>query len=155
MTGGTTKVRTSKKYLTISVDDGHTTDLRSADLLGKFGFKATFYIPKTNPERDVMEGQQIRQISRCFDVGGHTISHVSLKRMSDAQAFAEISEGKKWLEDLVGCEVSAFCYPQGKVQRRPQLHDESELLPREPLFVGSQHASVFPLHENPVSTCAH
>jgi peptidoglycan/xylan/chitin deacetylase (PgdA/CDA1 family) len=34
-----------EKYVTISVDDGHPTDLRTVDLLHKYGLTATFYIP--------------------------------------------------------------------------------------------------------------
>ena len=41
-------------YLTISVDDGHPTDFKSAELLARYGLKATFYIPARNPEREVM-----------------------------------------------------------------------------------------------------
>src|SRR5688572_1978163 len=80
-----------RKYLTISVDDGHPTDLISAELLDRFNLKATFYVPKTNPEREVMGDQHLRQIGESFDVGGHTVGHTSLKVMNDARAFAEIS----------------------------------------------------------------
>lgn len=106
------------KYLTISVDDGHPTDLITAELLDQFDLKATFYFPKANPERAVMTDQHLRQIAKSFDVGGHTISHKSLKVMSDEVAFREINDGKNWLEDLTGQSVSAFCYPQGKFNSR-------------------------------------
>jgi peptidoglycan/xylan/chitin deacetylase (PgdA/CDA1 family) len=42
---------TGQPYLTVSVDDGSVSDMRAADLLEKYGLKATFYIPATNWER--------------------------------------------------------------------------------------------------------
>jgi len=113
---------TVSRYLTISVDDGHPTDFRSANLLSHFGLKATFYIPKENPERAVIDENQIREISNHFEVGGHTVHHRPLKRMDDETAFSEIKNGKDWLEDVSGKPVAAFCYPQGKFNSRtPQL----------------------------------
>lgn len=106
------------KFLTFSVDDGHPTDLRTAELLKKYGLKATFYIPKSNPEREVMSVPQIREIAEHFDVGGHTLSHKSLKNMTDQEAFSEIEGGRKWLEDTTGRKVLSFCYPQGKFNAR-------------------------------------
>jgi peptidoglycan/xylan/chitin deacetylase (PgdA/CDA1 family) len=104
------------------VDDGHPTDFRSADLLSHFDLKATFYIPKQNPERAVMDETQIREISNHFELGGHTVHHKSLKQMDDQTAFSEIKNGKDWLEDVIGKYVTAFCYPQGKFNSRtPQL----------------------------------
>jgi peptidoglycan-N-acetylglucosamine deacetylase len=108
------------RYLTISVDDGHPMDLRTGTLLQRFGLKATFYIPKTNPERAIMNPNDVRDIARHFDVGAHSISHVSLRSLDNASAFGEIENGKKWLEDLTGERVSAFCYPEGKFDGRLQ-----------------------------------
>jgi peptidoglycan/xylan/chitin deacetylase (PgdA/CDA1 family) len=105
-------------YVTISVDDGHPADLRMADLLDKYKLKATFYIPAANPEREVIGKEEIVELSRHFEVGGHTMSHLSLKSMANEQAWLEISTCKKWLEDLSGREVYSFCYPQGKFDKR-------------------------------------
>ena len=113
---------TLPRYLTVSVDDGHPTDFRSADLLSHFDLKATFYIPKTNPERPVMDEAQIREISDHFELGGHTVHHKPLDQMDDQAAFSEIKNGKDWLENVSGKPVVAFCYPRGKFNSRtPQL----------------------------------
>jgi len=120
-----------RKILTISVDDGAPADLRTADLLMKYGLKATFYVPKENPERPVMSLKQIREIasSEDFELGGHTVSHLSLHRMSHGQAKREIEDGKSWLEDTIGRSVTAFCYPQGKFSRTtPRLVEEAGFL---------------------------
>lgn len=102
------------RFLTISVDDGDQTDFRTAELLTKHGLQATFYIPATNPERPVISKSQVRELSRNFEIGAHTASHVRLDVMSDAKAWEEIVGGKKWLEDATGKPAPSFCYPQGK-----------------------------------------
>ncbi|MCX6910233.1 MAG: polysaccharide deacetylase family protein [Verrucomicrobia bacterium] len=70
-------------YLTISVDDGHPLDMRTAELLDRHGLKATFYVPAANPEREVMTKEQVRELSRRFEMGGHTYHHVPLASLPD------------------------------------------------------------------------
>jgi len=110
--------RTGERYVTISVDDGHPTDLRTVDLLAKYSLQATFYIPGANHERPVMDAQQIRDIDRQFEVGSHTLGHRCLTKLSPEKAWHEIVDGKKSSEDTVGHEVVSFCYPWGKFNRR-------------------------------------
>jgi len=109
---------TRQRYITVSVDDGSPQDLRSAELLQKYGLQATFYIPATNPEHAVMPPDHIRELSRRFEIGSHTYNHKALGSLSDEQAWAEIRDGRKWLEDLLGEPVTSFCYPQGRFNRR-------------------------------------
>jgi peptidoglycan-N-acetylglucosamine deacetylase len=115
---GTRERNTGEKYVTISVDDGHPTDLRTVDLLVKYGLQATFYIPGTNQERVVMEPRHIREIDRQFEVGSHTLGHRCLTKLSSQKAWREILDGKKSSEDTVSREVVSFCYPWGKFNRR-------------------------------------
>jgi peptidoglycan/xylan/chitin deacetylase (PgdA/CDA1 family) len=105
-------------YVTISVDDGYPADLQSAELLQRFGLKATFYIPARNPERELMAPHQIRELATYFEVGSHTFHHKPLRDLSDQEARTEICDGKRWLEDLIGRQVGAFCYPGGKFRSR-------------------------------------
>ena len=101
-------------FVTISVDDGHPTDLRTADLLNKYGLKATFYVPARNPEREVMPASALQELSGTFELGGHTLSHLSLLSFPANQAWTEIVDGKNWLENLTGKPTVSFCYPKGK-----------------------------------------
>jgi peptidoglycan/xylan/chitin deacetylase (PgdA/CDA1 family) len=107
-----------EKYVTLSVDDGHPTDLRTVDLLHKYGLTATFYVPGGNAERVVMDAAQIRDIDRQFEVGSHTLNHIRLTHLTAQRAMQEIVDGKKFSEDTLGHEVIAFCYPGGKFNRR-------------------------------------
>lgn len=102
------------KFLTISVDDGHPIDHKSAELLNKYGLKATFYIPKINLERKVMEESDIKIIADSFEIGAHTYSHKPLWEIPENEMKKEVRNGKNWLEQLLGREITAFCYPRGK-----------------------------------------
>jgi peptidoglycan/xylan/chitin deacetylase (PgdA/CDA1 family) len=103
-----------KAVVTTSWDDGHPLDLKLAELLQKYDVPATFYIPIDNIERECMNPQQIREIARSFDIGGHTYHHLALTKISLQEVEKEVVEGKKRLEDIIGREVISFCYPRGK-----------------------------------------
>ena len=131
-----------RAFVTISVDDGHPTDLKTAELLQKYGLKATFYVPAKNPEREVMSSPLLRQLSGTFELGGHTMNHVPLPSLAEKTARAEILDCKKWLEDLTGRPAVAFCYPKGKFNRAT-----AELVKRAG-FMGAR-TCLFNLHEFP------
>ncbi len=79
---------TPDRYLSISVDDGHPTDFRTAELLNKYGLNATFYVPATNSEREVISKQQVRELASRFEIGGHTLNHVTLTSVPPERAWA-------------------------------------------------------------------
>ena len=106
-----------QSFVTLSVDDGHPTDLRTLELVQKYGLKATFYVP-AKFERPVMTRSQLQLLSRHAELGGHTMNHLRLTSLPEAQVWAELSDGKKWLEDVSGSRVDSFCYPGGKFNQR-------------------------------------
>jgi len=107
-----------KTIITTSWDDGHPADLRLAKLLKKYDIPATFYIPIKNIEARNMNPEQIKKISKNFDIGGHTYYHRRLPPLSDEEAFKEIIIGKKKLEEITGNEIVSFCYPGGKFDKK-------------------------------------
>jgi peptidoglycan/xylan/chitin deacetylase (PgdA/CDA1 family) len=146
---------TPDRYVSISVDDGHPTDFRTAELLNKYGLNATFYVPATNSEREVISKQQVRELASRFEIGGHTLNHVTLTSVPPERAWAEIYDGKKWLEEAVGTKVLSFCYPRGKFNRQVVA------MTRRAGFIGAR-TCLFNMHRLPrdpficgVSTLAH
>lgn len=104
---------------TCSVDDGHPSDLKTAELLHKHGLSATFFIPIRNCEGDhVLTDGQIQELGRSFEIGSHTFDHRYLKTVDIWQAYHQIADGKMHLEDLLGKPVAGFCYPGGRYTRR-------------------------------------
>ncbi len=106
------------KFVTISIDDGHPSDLRTRDLLNKYGLRATFYVPARNQEREVLSTAHIRELGEEFEIGAHTYNHVPLTRLPLETAWDEIKNGKSWLENVLTRPVESFCYPRGKYNRK-------------------------------------
>jgi peptidoglycan/xylan/chitin deacetylase (PgdA/CDA1 family) len=50
-------------------------------------------------------------------VGAHTVSHPILSSISNAEARAEIADGRARLQDIIQAKVSLFSYPNGKPGR--------------------------------------
>jgi peptidoglycan/xylan/chitin deacetylase (PgdA/CDA1 family) len=103
---------------TCSIDDGHPSDLKAAELFSKHGLNATFYIPLNNREGfPVMTAAQMRELAQNFEIGSHTLDHCFLKHEPIAEAHRQIAEGKRQLEDVLGHAVTGFCYPGGKYRQ--------------------------------------
>ena len=67
------------------------------------------------PNDLMMRSSQVRQLRQAgMEIGGHTVRHPILARMSDADARAEIGGGKDALEGLLGEKISLFAYPNGR-----------------------------------------
>jgi peptidoglycan/xylan/chitin deacetylase (PgdA/CDA1 family) len=103
---------------TCSTDDGHPSDMKMAELLGKNGLKGTFFVPIHNREGPpVLTAAQLREIGRAFEIGSHTYDHCYLRDVGPEEANRQITVGKSKLEDVLGEPVSGFCYPGGKYTR--------------------------------------
>jgi peptidoglycan-N-acetylglucosamine deacetylase len=103
--------------MTTSWDDGHPLDLRLAELLAEYGLAGTFYVSRTG-QRPVMSASQIRELSAKFEIGGHTLDHVMIDRLSDSEANAQLAGSREWIEQLTGKSCRAFCFPGGKFRNR-------------------------------------
>jgi peptidoglycan/xylan/chitin deacetylase (PgdA/CDA1 family) len=101
-----------------SVDDGHPSDIKVAELLSKHGLLGTFFIPIKNREgREVLAPPLIREIGQKFEIGSHTYDHCYLNSVDMAEAQYQVSKGKHQLEALLGKKVTGFCYPGGKYRQ--------------------------------------
>ncbi|NCC22341.1 MAG: hypothetical protein EOM26_07750 [Alphaproteobacteria bacterium] len=71
--------------------------------------------PRTLVEAYFLSADEIRQIARdpLVDIGGHTISHRRLRDLSDEDAWREIRQNRRDLEDVTGQPVETFAYPYG------------------------------------------
>lgn len=99
-----------------SFDDGLRQDIIIADLFRKYNMhNVIFYIPNTT----ALTIEQIKDLSKDFIIGGHTVSHYQdLKLLSDKLLKSEIEDNKKWLEGITGKEITKFCYPRGRWDER-------------------------------------
>lgn len=103
---------------TTSWDDGYKMDIRIAELLEKYKINGTFYVPVRNTQREVMETSMLTEISKIHEIGGHTVNHIFLNTLGLSDAKREISECKNMLQDKLGKNIDAFCFPGGKYSDR-------------------------------------
>lgn len=103
--------------MTTSWDDGHPLDLQIAQLLSKSGLAGTFYVPRSS-QQPVMDRSQIRELSKSFEIGAHTLEHVTIDRLSDREASRQLSGSREWIEELTGKACRVFCFPGGKFRNR-------------------------------------
>ena len=103
--------------MTTSWDDGHPLDLRVAELLAECGLAGTFYVPRSN-RRPVMSSSQIRDLSKTFEIGAHTLDHLAIDDLSDLDARAQLSGSREWIEELTGRSCRVFCFPGGRFRSR-------------------------------------
>jgi peptidoglycan/xylan/chitin deacetylase (PgdA/CDA1 family) len=105
--------------VTSSWDDGDPADLRLAEMLARYGFRATFYICRDRESRPRLTEAEISELAALpeLEIGSHTLTHPNLRQLSTCRVDAELRGSKAWLEDLVGRSVTSFCYPNGSYHR--------------------------------------
>lgn len=52
--------------------------------------------------------------SGLVQIGSHTVSHRNLDELTKAERLEEMKKSKETLENLLGVEVTSFCYPRGR-----------------------------------------
>lgn len=124
------RLQYGKKYLMITVDDGYRDNLtRMLPLLEKYGYKAVVYIVTgedhnrwdvehpTHPDTPValMNGEEVRTLAASghVEIGGHTLTHPRLSKLTPEQQAHEIQANKQRLEQLLGHSLISFAYPYG------------------------------------------
>lgn len=117
------------KVVGITFDDGYQNNVKNAlPVLTKYGFTATCYgvssmIGGTNSwdldigvaQKPLMTASDWRTwLQAGMDIGSHTRTHADLTKLSSPDAFDQITDSKRELENSLGCEVRHFCYPYGR-----------------------------------------
>jgi peptidoglycan/xylan/chitin deacetylase (PgdA/CDA1 family) len=119
-----------RRPVILTFDDGFEDNLTDAlPILREFGFTALVFAvmdllggrrnfgrAKGEP---LLSGDQIRRMAQAgVEFGAHGLTHPHLCALAEQEARREIVESKRRLEDIVGREVAAFCYPFGEFGRR-------------------------------------
>lgn len=65
--------------------------------------------------RQAMSWEQIKEISKhpLCTIGGHTVSHLALYKLSDQEFREEIADGVAKLQSAIGKPIQHFAYPYG------------------------------------------
>lgn len=70
-------------------------------------------------KKPIMNWEQIKELhSLGFEIGSHSLTHPYLSKIDPKKAWEEIYTSKVILEDKLGTEIKAFCYPYGDYNQR-------------------------------------
>lgn len=110
----------------ITFDDGYVDNLAACEALQKRGMRASWFIvsgslgqPPCWAKDDRPAGRLLNASELCnmqasgMEIGSHSVSHVRLPEVDDAQLLQELIDSKATLEDLLGRPVESFAYPYG------------------------------------------
>ena len=102
--------------VTTSWDDDAASGMRVAELLGERGLRGTFYVStgQLNGGSRFTSGNLRTLCGNGFEIGAHTISHRILPDLTPAELVQEVGGCKAILEQMLGQEVTTFCYPRGR-----------------------------------------
>ena len=67
------------------------------------------------PDDLMMRSPQVAELHRAgMEIGGHTVRHPILRVLPEAEAEAEIADGRARLQALIDAPVEVFAYPNGR-----------------------------------------
>ena len=97
------------KPIMLTIDDGHASTTTFKEILDRYGFRGTYFIPNDLKITDAF----VKELAASGEVCGHTVTHANLSELSAEEQRAEIVDNKAWLEKLIGKPVKCFAYPYG------------------------------------------
>lgn len=115
----------------LTFDDGYQDfDQFAWPILNEFGYPATVFLVSrligagstwdmSLPAAALMSSVTIRRLHReGVNFGSHTLSHCRLSQLSTAEQRKEIFESKSEIENILGEQITDFCYPYGDYDLR-------------------------------------
>lgn len=111
------QIKNEEKALVLTFDDGYSDCYETVfPLLKKYGIKATFFVSPSliGKENHLTEAQILEmQESGLCRFGSHTVNHIRLNEALTSEVERELSESKKFLEELTGEKIRSLAYPNG------------------------------------------
>jgi peptidoglycan/xylan/chitin deacetylase (PgdA/CDA1 family) len=117
----------------ITFDDGFASFAdRAVPVLEQFSFPATVFVvsgycggrnnwptqPGGVPQLSLMSWSALRDLPPAISFGAHTVTHPSLRTLSDRHLVYEVHQSRVEIEQKTGRAVEAFAYPYGAVDAR-------------------------------------
>jgi peptidoglycan/xylan/chitin deacetylase (PgdA/CDA1 family) len=101
----------------LTFDDGYMEHLKIARFLARRGIRATFFVItglRTFMGRELLSPSEVKEIASLgHEIGSHTVTHIDMTHTPEDVMLKELVESKKFLSELLGCEVNSFAYPYG------------------------------------------
>ena len=98
----------------LTFDGGYRSQLDNAlPTLEALKLSATFFLVSASLDDGASRDDLAALVAAGHTIGCHTHTHADLTTLSPADLEREVVTSKRLLEDVVGHEVTAFCYPDG------------------------------------------
>jgi len=106
-----------QKPIALTFDDGYKNFYKTVfPLLKKYKMKATLYVivGKTG-EYGRCSWDDLREMeaSGLVSVESHSMNHLDMSTLPNAVAEAELTQSKRFLQEILNKKVTSFCYPVG------------------------------------------
>ena len=107
----------------VCFDDCGSGTVLGAAAIEQYAGRATFYAianrireqRSENRRHQHLDPQALRRLSDAgHEIGSHSVSHRNMGLLSDEEAFREATDSKAMISDIIGKEVTSFCYPFGR-----------------------------------------
>ena len=100
-------------FVLTSWDDADRFTPKLTNLLQNYALKATFFVPIKPVGHGRITDEEIMELSKAYEIGGHSMTHSDLTKLPLEAIRKEASESKHTLEQIIGTKVLCFCYPRG------------------------------------------
>jgi peptidoglycan/xylan/chitin deacetylase (PgdA/CDA1 family) len=97
----------------------HRPDESKDHLIDQIAAQCSVELPARPPgESGPCTWEQLREMeSAGIEVGSHTVTHPVLTRVTGDRLYWELGESRRRLEEMLGHDVTLFCYPNGAYNR--------------------------------------
>ena len=113
----------NKLRCSICFDDCDLGTIEGASVLARYSGRATYYaiadrIPtyasklSSHPHLDATALRNLSQAGH--EIGSHSVTHRNLSTLADSDVLNEARLSKSILSDVIGRDVTSFCYPFGR-----------------------------------------
>lgn len=120
-------------------DDNNKASLKMRKIMNKHGFKGTFYLTKSKGQFGAEYAQSLMKDG--FSIGGHTMTHPNLTKLTMDKIFWEIAAIKVNRESDTNAPINSFAFSYGQFASKedPEMHKSIA----EALFRAGYHHNVY------------
>lgn len=95
-------------------DDSNRNSLAMREHMAKFGLKGTFYLGKTQPDKNLGAVFARELQGDGCSVGGHTMNHPHLTELKAGDILWEVLANRIEWEDMLDTPLNSFAFPYGQ-----------------------------------------
>ena len=96
--------------IVLTNDDGWSSAMTFAEVLGRYGMLGTYFINNVSP----LTPEQILALAQLGAVEAHTVTHAHLAGMDYESQLTEIVQNKTYLEQITGQSIHFLAWPFGE-----------------------------------------